>query len=102
MINEASHKLNSNLEKSEIINTVKNQIIERCHATEVGFISCENQEPGDLIAVDGSTSFFTAQLNKPELAILYEEIRKRTTSMFYGDFRAIHHSFPFQSVMIIP
>src|SRR5699024_4736 len=38
VINEASHKLNSNLEKGEIINTVKQQIKDSCFATEVGFL----------------------------------------------------------------
>lgn len=102
MINEASHKLNSNLEKCEIFNTVKKQIIDSCYATEVGFIQFPKNGDETFSVNEASTLFFTSNSNEHFLLQLYEEINKRDTSMFYGDFSAVHHEFPFQSVMIIP
>lgn len=102
MINEASHKLNSNLEKKGIIDTVRKQIVESCYASEVGFIMFPEEDDESFTVSKGSTTFFMTESNNPLFAKLYEEINKRDTSMFYGDFTAVHEGFPYQSVMIIP
>lgn len=102
IINEASHKLNSNLEKWEIIDMVKRQIIDSCYATEVGFIKYEENNGHNYSINAGSTLFFKTEENNHFIKQLCEEVAKRDTSMFYGDFSEVHEAFPFQSVMIIP
>jgi diguanylate cyclase (GGDEF)-like protein len=101
LINEATHKLNSNLEMKEIINLVREQVMDVCHASEVGFIyyNGDNEERFDVLT--GSTAFFNTNPGRRFAEYLKDHTDCNGEPLLKGDFDRIDR-FPYRSIIAIP
>ncbi|WP_163101344.1 sensor domain-containing diguanylate cyclase [Peribacillus alkalitolerans] len=102
LINETSHRLNSNLRLSDTMNYMKEQITSSFHAEEIGFImiSAENE----INILPGTTSFFESPAACRYVSFIKERINQNKESLFIGDL-----SLPgevadseYKSVMAVP
>ncbi|MGG3466374.1 sensor domain-containing diguanylate cyclase [Neobacillus pocheonensis] len=103
LINETSHRLNSNLRLEETLAYMSEQIKSSFKAQEVGFFLFSDEQE-DIKVLPGSTpSFFTKQAR-----IYIEPIKARILmekeSLFIGDFNLskINNLKRFHSIMAIP
>ncbi|MBM7572850.1 sensor domain-containing diguanylate cyclase [Aquibacillus albus] len=99
LINETSHKLNSNLRLSETTNFMYNQIKESFGAEEVGFFLFK--EHGYEL-LDGSTRYFSEDGAASILTSILPLLERDKESLFIGDFSVKHPSVPYRSIMAIP
>jgi len=101
LINETSHKLNSNLRLNETMDFLKQQIINSFHADETGLILLPDGETG---LITGSSDFFHTDASKCYVKYLKEKINTDKESLFIGD---LSLQFPdgdwdFHSLMAVP
>ncbi|MCJ0931776.1 sensor domain-containing diguanylate cyclase [Virgibacillus halodenitrificans] len=99
LINDTTHKLNSNLQLSEITKHIRNLIIEVCHASQIGFIYYSETKESDYEILTGSTAYFTTK--QGHMLAEYLVGRNLKEAIFSGDFKEIPH-FPYRSVMVTP
>lgn len=102
LINDTSHKLNSNLELEEIIHIIKYQMIESCGASEIGFIFTYNCKKHPFEILSGSTSYFTTTAGHQFATYIFNRINKKPKPMFIGDFSHDNEKTPYRSIMAIP
>ncbi len=95
LINDVTHKLNSNLDLKGIMEYVRNKIIDICQAMEVGFIFKRDHEYTTIEAA--STSYFKSQ-GGAFASYLLENI---DGPKFYGNYKE-YPGLPYRSLLIIP
>lgn len=84
LINETSHRLNSNLRLNESITYICEQIINSFDADEVGFILFSSDlDPVQVLP--GSTDFFLEAEAEVYINYMSEKIKKEKDSFFIGD-----------------
>ncbi|WP_433743725.1 sensor domain-containing diguanylate cyclase [Falsibacillus pallidus] len=104
LINETSHRLNSNLRLSDTIQYLKNQIERYFDATEVGFIML-NKDQGEGKVLPGSSLYFQKESGKKYIQFVKEKIKKERDSLFIGDLNNNGcgvPSYEYCSLMAIP
>ncbi len=99
LINEATHKLNSNLRLTEIISIVRKQIIEACSATQVGFIYVHDESDNEFSILTGSTSYFKTEKGEIFAKDILDQMKTDADPIFSGDFK---RDIPYCSIMAIP
>ncbi|SDQ42474.1 sensor domain-containing diguanylate cyclase [Virgibacillus salinus] len=99
LINEATHKLNSNLKLTEIISIVRMQIIEACRATQVGFIYINDKSDNGFDILSGSTSYFATKQGQIFAEDILSQMQVNTDPMFSGNSKK---NLPYCSIMAIP
>ncbi|MGP4108277.1 diguanylate cyclase domain-containing protein [Virgibacillus sp. L01] len=99
LINEATHKLNSNLRLTEIISIVRKQIIEACCAAQVGFIYVHDESDTDFSILTGSTSYFETEKGEIFAKGILDQMKIDADPIFSGDFK---RGIPYCSIMAIP
>ncbi|WP_164668348.1 sensor domain-containing diguanylate cyclase [Virgibacillus doumboii] len=102
LINDATHKLNSNLKLSEIIAILKKQIINACPASQVGFLYVQDEPGGQFDFLTGSTNYFATNEGKLFAEYILKEIEENGEPIFSGNFKRDKFRIPYGSVMIIP
>ncbi|MBT2216601.1 diguanylate cyclase [Virgibacillus dakarensis] len=100
MINDATHQLNSNLKLSEITAIVKQQIIDTCRTSQVGFIYYLEEE-GKFDILPGSTDYHYSKQGRQFTKHMLDELEWKKEAIFSGDFKEML-KLPFCSVMVIP
>jgi diguanylate cyclase (GGDEF)-like protein len=103
LINETSHRLNSNLRLTEMMTYMSEQIINSFDAQEVGFVLLfENDEKFDV--VKGSTSFFFTEPANQYIKYIKNKIQKEKDSLFIGDLNLRFETTTdrFRSIMAVP
>lgn len=104
LINETSHRLNSNLRLNETINYMCEQIINSFNAQEVGFFMLSHDK-GEAQVLPGSTDFFLTQDAEIYINYIMGKIEKEIDSLFIGDLQ-LPTSSPnkkiFRSVIAVP
>lgn len=101
LINETSHRLNSDLRLTEIINLMTEQIKNSFYAEEVGFILI-SQDFLQMKVIRGSTDFFFDENSEVYLQYISNKMKKDRDSMFIGDLNLEDASVQFKSVMAVP
>ncbi|WP_404453896.1 sensor domain-containing diguanylate cyclase [Oceanobacillus kapialis] len=101
LINDATHKLNSNLEMKEIVRHMRDQVIDVCEASEVGFIYYNGDQKKRYDVLTGSTAFFNSIAGEEFVEYILDHPACNGEPVFKGNFCAID-DFPYQSVMVIP
>lgn len=102
LVNETSHKLNSNLRLNETISFMTKQIIQSFQAEEVGFILFNGKDE-KLETLEGSTTYFFKEDSQTFVRYLSSLLLSRDDAIFVGDFSSKYQkSSKFQSVMAIP
>ncbi|MFE8697034.1 diguanylate cyclase [Cytobacillus sp. FJAT-53684] len=103
LINETSHRLNSNLRLTETMTFITEQIIHSFDAEEVGFILF-SKDYKEIKILKGSTDFF--QQKDAELYINYTKgkVEKEKESLFIGDFNLQDSltRIQYKSIMAVP
>ncbi|MBM7692908.1 diguanylate cyclase (GGDEF)-like protein [Peribacillus deserti] len=102
LINETSHKLNSNLRLSDTILYMRNQISKSFQAEEIGFITLgSNQQPAVLVE---STDFFHRQDSASYIEFLTKKITIDREPLYIGD-TAVQEAIlnkKYRSIMAVP
>ncbi|MUK86831.1 diguanylate cyclase [Ornithinibacillus sp. L9] len=101
LINEITHQLNSNLNLREITKVVKNQIINICHASQLGFIYVNKENNHSFEVLDGSTSYFESIEGRSLFKYLWDQLLKTKDAIFAGEFQS-ELNIPYRSVMAVP
>lgn len=102
MINETSHKLNSNLRLNESITFMTEKIISSFDAEEVGFILV-TEDFRQLKVIQGSTPFFFCDEVEMYLQYLCEKIIAEKDSLFIGDLNINGQAeMDYKSIMAVP
>lgn len=103
LINETSHRLNSNLRLSETIQYMCSQIRQSFDAQEVGFILLSDTKR-TLKVLSGSTPFFEEKEAKLYVDHLKEKLDQELDSIFIGDFilQQDGEPLPYRAVMAVP
>ncbi|OZU89696.1 hypothetical protein CIL03_00720 [Virgibacillus indicus] len=99
LINELTQKLNSNLQLSEITKLVRNQILNICHASQVGFIYFNEASNREYNILTGSTAYFTTAEGHSFAEHLHRN--NQVEPLFSGNYK-MNGTFSYQSVMVIP
>ena len=104
LINDTSHRLNSNLPLYETMKYMTEQMVKTFGAEEVGFFLFS---PNDKIASiqSGSTSFFFKEDAQSYVDYFKKKILKDKDSLFIGDLKLPamnHQSNVYKSVMAVP
>ncbi|WP_163971662.1 sensor domain-containing diguanylate cyclase [Oceanobacillus halotolerans] len=102
LINDATHKLNSNLQLSEITSIVKNQIMNTCKASEVGFIYYNESSGQPFDILSGSTSFFLTNDGKDFVGYMLTKVNESGEALFSGNLTNTPKPVPYRSIMAIP
>ncbi|MDZ5472535.1 diguanylate cyclase [Bacillus sp. 31A1R] len=103
LINETSHRLNSNLRLTETMNYMTEQIIHSFDAEEVGFILVSPDFEKSKV-LKGSTSFLYSDDVVPYMNYIREKIKTEKDSLFIGDLtiKEISCENVYKSVMAVP
>ncbi|MEC5421910.1 sensor domain-containing diguanylate cyclase [Virgibacillus sp. C22-A2] len=101
LINDTTHKLNSNLKLSEITKLVRNKIIASCQATQVGFIYYNEEKNPKFDILTGSTAFFYTEKGDAFAAYLSVTEMGKEESVFNGNY-SWKDNFDYRSLMVIP
>ncbi len=103
LINETSHRLNSNLRLTETMTFMSEQILRSFDAEEAGFILL-SPEGVNTNVINGSTGFFQTKDADPYIRYIKEKIIKERESLFIGDFSLQNQELisRFKSIMAVP
>ncbi|MGM8365851.1 diguanylate cyclase domain-containing protein [Virgibacillus sp. W0181] len=102
LINDTSHKLNSNLKLNEIIQIIKHQMAASCPDAQIGFIYSNARNDGSFEILPGSTSYFKKDDGRKFADFIFGRIMKQPKSIFIGDFTQDIGKTPYRSVMAVP
>jgi diguanylate cyclase (GGDEF)-like protein len=103
LINETSHKLNSNLRLTETMGYMCEQIMHSFQAEEVGFFLLSAKKD-KLKILPGSTDFFFSEQSEIYIDFMKDKIQKEKDSLFIGDLglKEAIEPFFFRSIMAVP
>ncbi len=101
LINETSHRLNSNLRLTETITFITEKIINSFDAEFVGFILYINEETKIL---KGSTEFFNTKNAKKYIQYIMEKLEEENDALFIGDchLKLGDNGIDYKSIMAVP
>lgn len=102
LINQTSHKLNSNLKLSETIKYMTNQISKSFGASEVGYLMFTSVDKIEVL--EGSTKFFFNDRCIASLQEITEKIKRDKEPIYIGDVQAEqkYSISPYRSVLVVP
>src|SRR5690625_2626403 len=100
-INDITHKLNSNLNFTEQIETVKKEILAICKASEIGFVY-HREMISDFEVLENSTRFFHTKQGRTFVKYLSREMKEKEDSLFIGNYTNKFMQLPFKSLIVIP
>ncbi|HLR08419.1 MAG TPA: sensor domain-containing diguanylate cyclase [Bacillota bacterium] len=101
-INDATRQLNLNLQSSEIMDILKDQLIAACHAKQIGFIQFEEGSFQSFEVLSQSTDFFMTDVGQAFVEYVVQQMKKRTEAIFTGNFQTDDGAFPYRSMVVIP
>jgi hypothetical protein len=91
LINDATHMLNSNLRLEEITKNVRNQVMDICHATQVGFILYKEHIHNSFEILQGSTAFFSTYKGREFANILSDKKERYHEAVFNSKLKENAH-----------
>lgn len=101
LINETSHRLNSNLRLSDTISFMTEHFQSSFDAEEVGFVLVSDDFEQWKV-IKGSTSFFFSDGASAYLQYILNKIKNERDSIFLGDLNIEYLLTKFKSVMAVP
>jgi diguanylate cyclase (GGDEF)-like protein len=103
LINETSHRLNSNLRLTEAMSFMSNQIMQSFQADEVGFILFNDNETYKILS--GSTPYFTNEQVSDLIEYIKAKIFRENEPLFIGDTTMdskVSSATPYRSLLAVP
>ncbi len=103
LINDTSHRLNSNLRLFDMIQFMSEQIVKHLNGDEVGFISFHENERMEIL--EGSTAFFNSEKACDIIEFVNSKIKAERDTLFIGDFEYDQESkglVEYRSLMAVP
>ncbi|RSK28189.1 sensor domain-containing diguanylate cyclase [Bacillus sp. HMF5848] len=102
LINEASHKLNSNLRLTETMTYLCEQMKTSIWANEVGFILLADND--EVKVIPESTSFFHGEAALTTIQFVIDKVKTDKEALFVGDIMHynIEQDQPYRSLMAVP
>ena len=101
LINETSHRLNSNLRLNETMGYMREQISRSFNAQEIGFIMYS--EDNEVKILPGSSRYFERERAGVYINYIRERIEREKESLFLGDLQLGCTEGPqFRSIMAVP
>ncbi|MED3549340.1 diguanylate cyclase domain-containing protein [Cytobacillus praedii] len=103
LINETSHRLNSNLRLTETMAYITEQIIQSFNAEEVGFILFSKNDK-EVKVLQGSTEFFQQTEARPYIDFIKGKVEVDEEALFIGDFNLEGEGISacYKSIMAVP
>ncbi|EWG10552.1 sensor domain-containing diguanylate cyclase [Cytobacillus firmus] len=102
LINETSHRLNSNLRLTETMNFMSEQILQSFDAEEAGFILISS-DGSNVNIIQGSTEFFHTKEAESYIQYMKKKIIREKESLFIGDFSLqFEGAGCYKSIMAVP
>jgi len=102
LINETTHRLNSNLRLTEMMTYISERISSSFYAEEVGFILFSSESKAISVLV-GSTTFFHTKDAQSYIHHFKEKIKLEKDSLFIGDFEfPKQEATKYKSIMAVP
>jgi diguanylate cyclase (GGDEF)-like protein len=103
LINETSHRLNSNLRLTETMSYMTEQIVQSFDAEEVCFVLLA-PEFKQMSVLAGSTPFFETDASKEYIQYVVDRLKKENDSIFIGDvdIKLDKDSPKYRSIMAVP
>jgi len=83
LINETSHRLNSNLRLSEMMGYMSEQIAKYFNPEEIGFVMYESDDEWEVLT--GSTGFFKEMSSHLYIRFIKDKLARDKDSLFLGD-----------------
>lgn len=101
LINETTHRLNSNMRFVDTISFMTDKIVSSLDAQEVGFIIYNNNKPTIL---PGSTPFFFKRESVKYIKNIGERLVSEKDSIFNGDYKILNSAedLEYRSIMAVP
>jgi diguanylate cyclase (GGDEF)-like protein len=102
LINETSQRLNSNLQFSETMNYISEQIRHAIHVQEVGFFLFSSE--AELKLLPGSSAYFSTSQADFYTDYIKNKIIQEKDAVFIGDINLpnLNEKLPFRSIMAVP
>ncbi|WP_445489440.1 diguanylate cyclase domain-containing protein [Niallia sp. 03133] len=102
LINETSHRLNSNLRLTEMMTYMSERISSSFDADEVGFILFSSESSATTVLA-GSTAFFHTREAAKYIRYFKQKIKEEKDSLFLGDFFIeAKEDVKYKSIMAVP
>ncbi|MFT8323590.1 MAG: diguanylate cyclase [Bacillus sp. (in: firmicutes)] len=102
LINETSHRLNSNLRLIEMMTYMSERISSSFDAKEVGFVLF-SFESSTITVLNGSTQFFHTKDAEKYIQYFKEKIKMEQDALFLGDFfMEEQEDAKYKSIMVVP
>lgn len=101
LINEISHRLNSNLRLSEMMDYMQIQINQYFNPNEVGFVMCKSDNEHEVLT--GSTDYFKENPDNPYIRFVKAKLTDENGSLFLGDVSLAEADCEmYKSIMAVP
>ncbi|MBD8068991.1 diguanylate cyclase domain-containing protein [Bacillus sp. PS06] len=104
LINDTTHRLNSNLRLKDTISFMSDQIVKYLHGHEVGFVFTLNT--GEIEVLEGSTAYFSSTAALDILEYVREKIKEERDTLFVGDYGTDEKEYEekavYRSIMAVP
>lgn len=101
LINETSHRLNSNLRLSEMMDYMQTQISKYFNPEEIGFIMYKPENEWDVLI--GSSLYFKEMPDNPYIRFVREKLSIDKSALFFGDVSLNEaDSTVYKSIMAVP
>lgn len=101
LINETTHRLNSDLRLTETISFMTGQIKSSFNAEEIGFILV-SEDFEQMKVIKGSTDYFFSDDAEGYLKFIAKKIKNERDSIFLGDLTIDNLTNQYRSVMAVP
>lgn len=102
LINNATHRLNSYLSLSELVQTLKREILSICRPSEIGLIYFNDKSEQGYTIFSESTSFFSEEKGQLFIDFMYKQINNKPEAIFSSDYLSNYPEFNYPSVIVVP
>lgn len=102
IITTASHRLNANIDKDQILTIAKRYIIDSCKPEEMAIISYHREDEAYTKLLQAEGNFFTTDVGKRFKRYLQAKVCHEMKPIFYGEFLEEEITIPYKSIIVIP
>lgn len=102
LINQATHRLNSCLELTELVGVLKKELVDICRPSEIGIVYLDDQTEREYTILSESSSFFDKERGRSYVDSIYKKMNEKSEADFSSDHSQKHPRCEYYSIMSIP